>query len=91
MREFVREIFKEFEYLHGFKLQIFRTTLDDGLSLNSDLNGNEFSSIVMIPFFKIKKEKTYGTLLCLWQTHFMSIISFLILKIIIGYVVLAHI
>ena len=38
-------------------MQIFRTTLNDSLSLNSDLNGNEFSSIVMIPFFKIKKEK----------------------------------
>ena len=46
-------------------MQIFRTTLDDSLSLNSDFNGNEFSSIVMIPFFKIKKEKNvwYVTLL----------------------------
>ena len=61
----ILEIFKEFEYLHDFKLQIFRTTLDDSLSLNSDFNGNEFSSIVMIPFFKIKKEKNvwYVTLL----------------------------
>ena len=35
------------------------------MSLNSDFNGNEFSSIVMIPFFKIKKEKNiwYVTLL----------------------------
>lgn len=59
------EIFKEFEYLHNFKLQVFRTTLDDSLSLNSDFNGNEFGSIVMIPFFKIKKEKNiwYVTLL----------------------------
>ena len=33
--------------------------------MNSDFNGNEFSSIVMIPFFKIKKEKNvwYVTLL----------------------------
>jgi hypothetical protein len=61
----ILEIFKEFEYLHDFKLQIFRTTLDDSLSLNNDFNGNEFSSIVMIPFFKIKKEKNvwYVTLL----------------------------
>jgi len=61
----ILEIFKEFEYLHDFKLQIFRTTLDDSLNLNNDFNGNEFSSIVMIPFFKIKKEKNvwYVTLL----------------------------
>lgn len=61
----ILEIFKEFEYLHDFKLQIFRTTLDDSLSLNSDFNGNEFNSIVMILFFKIKKEKNvwYVTLL----------------------------
>ncbi len=61
----ILEIFKEFEYLHNFKLQVFRTTLNDSLSLNTDFNGNEFSSIVMIPFFKIKKEKNiwYLTLL----------------------------
>ena len=35
----ILEIFKEFEYLHDFKLQIFRTTLDDSLSLTSDFNG----------------------------------------------------
>ena len=59
------EIFKEFEYLHEFKLQRFQTALDDSLSLNTDLNGNEFSSVVLIPFFKIKKEKNiwYVTLL----------------------------
>jgi len=35
------------------------------LSFNTDFNGNELSSIVMIPFLKIKKEKNiwYVTLL----------------------------
>lgn len=61
----ILEIFKEFEYLHDFKLQRFRTTLDDSLSLNTNFNGSEFSNIVMILFFKIKKEKNvwYVTLL----------------------------
>ena len=61
----ILEIFKEFEYLHDFKLQIFRTTLDDSLSLNTDFNGNEFSSIVLILFLKIKNKKNvwYVTLL----------------------------
>jgi hypothetical protein len=56
--------------------------LDDSLSLNTDFNGNEFSSIVMIPFLKSKRKKIYGTLPCLWQTNFMSIISLFSLKII---------
>ena len=66
----ILEIFKEFEYLHDFKLQIFRTTLDDSLSLNSDFNGNEFSSIVMIPFFKIKKEKNIWSVTMLVAKQF---------------------
>lgn len=39
--------------------------LNDSLILTSNFSGNESSSIVMIPSFKIKKEKIYGTLLCL--------------------------
>ena len=67
----ILEIFKKFEYLHDFKLQIFRSTLDDSLSLNSDFNANELSSIVIIPFFKIKKEKNvcYVTLLVAKQFY----------------------
>ena len=49
------EIFKEFEYLYDFKFQRFRTTLDDSLILND----TEFSSVVMIPFFKIKECMEY--------------------------------
>jgi hypothetical protein len=50
------EIFKEFEYLHEFKFQTFQTALDDSLILNTDLTGNKFSSVVLIPFFRIKKK-----------------------------------
>jgi len=59
------EIFKEFEYLQNFKLQIFRKTLNDSLILDSDFNEDSFTSIVLIPFFKIRKEKNiwYITLL----------------------------
>jgi hypothetical protein len=64
------EIFKEFEYIHNFKLQVFRTTLDDSLSLNSDFNGDEFSSIVMIPFLKIKKEKNIWSVTLLVANQF---------------------
>jgi hypothetical protein len=64
------EIFKEFEYIHNFKLQVFRTTLYDSLSLNSGFNGDEFSSIVMIPFFKIKKEKNIWSVTLLVANQF---------------------
>ena len=49
------EIFKQFEYLHDFKLQTFRTTLDDSLILNDNSNDAEFTSVVMIPYLKVKK------------------------------------
>jgi len=45
------EIFKHFQYLHDFKLQIFQATLDN----NS--NDPEFTSVGLIPYFKIKKKK----------------------------------
>ena len=54
------EIFKKFEYLHNFKLQAFRSTLDESLILNGNYdnsNYTEFTSVVMIPFIKIKKIK----------------------------------
>ena len=47
------EIFKKFEYLNDFKLQTFRTTLDDSLISNDA----EFTSVAMIPYLKIKKKK----------------------------------
>ena len=72
------EIFKEFEYLHNFKLKRFPTILDESLILND----TEFSSVVMIPFFKIKKKRMYGILSCLSQTNFMSTISLFSLTII---------
>jgi hypothetical protein len=77
-------IFLELDFLdiHDFKLQRFRTTLDDSLILNDNLNDTEFSSVVMIPFFKIKKKRMYGMLHCLSQNNFMSTISLFSLKII---------
>jgi hypothetical protein len=48
------DIFKQFQDLHQFKLEIFQTTLNDNLSLND--NYSEFTSLVMIPYFNIKKQ-----------------------------------
>ena len=47
------DIFKQFQDLHQFKLETFQTTLDDNLSLND--NYSEFTSVVLIPYFNIKK------------------------------------
>ena len=47
------EILKHFEHLHKFQLETFRTTLDDNLILNDDCH---FTSVVLIPYFNIKKK-----------------------------------
>lgn len=47
-------IFKQFQDLHQFELETFQTTLDDNLSLND--NYSEFTSVVLIPYFNIKKQ-----------------------------------
>lgn len=41
----ILEIFKKFEWLQDFKVQIFQTILDDSLCLKSDFNGNESLSV----------------------------------------------
>ena len=51
------EIFKHFQYSHDFKLQTFQATLDNNLSLDKNSNDPEFTSVVLIPYFKIKKKK----------------------------------
>lgn len=51
------EIFKHFQYLHDFKLQTFQATLDNNLILNNNSNDPEFTSVVLIPYFKIKKKR----------------------------------
>ena len=50
-------IFKQFEYLHDFKLQTFRTTLDNSLILNDNSNYAEFTSVIIIPYLKIQKKR----------------------------------
>ena len=50
------EIFKHFQYLHDFKLQTFQATLDNNLSLDNNSNDPEFTSVVLIPYFRIKKK-----------------------------------
>ncbi len=41
-------IFKQFQDLHQFKFETFQTTLND--------NYSEFTSVVLIPYFNIKKQ-----------------------------------
>lgn len=64
------EIFKQFEYLHDFKLQTFRTTLDDSLILNDNSNEAEFTSVVMIPYLKIKKKRNVWNVTLLVANQF---------------------
>lgn len=52
-RKKMLNIFKQFQDLHQFKLETFQTTLNDNLSLND--NYSEFTSVVLIPYFNIKK------------------------------------
>jgi len=49
------EIFKEFEYLHNFKLQSFRTTLNDCLNLGTDELEKRFLVENLIHQFPKKK------------------------------------
>ena len=51
------EIFKKFEYFYNLKLQLFWTTLNKSLTLTTDFNRTKFNNIMIISFFKIKKEK----------------------------------
>lgn len=53
-RKKMLNIFKQFQDLHQFKLETFQTTLNDNLSLND--NYSEFTSVVLIPYFNIKKQ-----------------------------------
>lgn len=62
------EIFKSFEYIHAFQLQTFRTILNDCLSMGGD--DIEFTSVVMIPFFKIKKENNQWNVVLLVAKQF---------------------
>ena len=52
-RNRVVEIFKQFQDLHQFQLKTFQRTLNDNLILNDDC---EFTSVVLIPYFNIKKK-----------------------------------
>lgn len=53
-RKKVLNIFKQFQDLHHFKLETFQTILNDNLSLNHNYSG--FTSVVMIPYFNVKKQ-----------------------------------
>lgn len=50
------EIFKQFQDLHQFQLKTFQTILDDNLILNDN---SQFTSVVLIPYFSIKKKRKY--------------------------------
>ena len=60
------QIFQEFQYLHQFQLKTFRTTLNDSLTLN-DI---QFTSIVMIPFFQIRKKNNIWNVTLLIANQF---------------------
>lgn len=64
------EIFKHFQYLHDFKLQTFQATLDNNLSLNNNSNDPEFTSVVLIPYFKIKKKRNVWNVTLLVANQF---------------------
>lgn len=49
-RNKIVDIFKQFQDLHQFQLQTFNRTLDDNFILNNDC---KFTSVVLIPYFKI--------------------------------------
>lgn len=46
----ILKIFQDLEDLHDLKLTTFQTTLKD------NCNDSEFTSLVIIPYFKVKKE-----------------------------------